>query len=624
MKIILKKMKLFGFLSYGEAEVDFRDKGYCLLTGVNKNPKDSAKSNGSGKSSLSSAICWALTGETIQGLKTNIPNIFLDQGCYVRLEFDIDADSYVVTRYKDYDKIGTDLKIELNGKDISGKGIRESQEVLAQYLPDLTSQLIASVIILGQGLPNKFSANSPSGRKEVLEKLSKSDFMIQDIKNRIEKRNGQLFGKIRSVEDKMLEANTKINLYNQQITTHTNELAELNKPVDFDSLIDESSKKLVKLNEELKQLETSLKTTNDLLTEVQEKLLVESKAKDAKLEEYRKGHEYNQKDLLDRRSTLNSKKYTLEAEIKRIESITDICPTCGQKIPNIVKPDTSAQKVELNNIVEELKLINQDLLDDDNTYSAATRKLNESFTAKTQELVNEKNKLSSEVTRLNSEFRIKNSEISTETTNLNQIKLNKANHEEAILKAKKAIDDCNAKIIGEKNLLAEFDAEKTSLKDHLDVITKMNTFVKRDFRGFLLQNIITFIDKKAKEYSEVVFKTRDLDFALDGNNICITYCGKAFENLSGGEQQRVDLILQFALRDMMSQYLGFSSNVLFLDELFDALDAQGCDAILDLISQKINDVESIFIISHRSSDLGIPCDSEIIIEKNENGVSSIK
>jgi hypothetical protein len=54
-----------------------------------------------------------------------------------------------------------DLKIFLNGNDISGKGIRESEAVLQQYLPYLEGELLGSVILLGQSMPNKLSARQP-------------------------------------------------------------------------------------------------------------------------------------------------------------------------------------------------------------------------------------------------------------------------------------------------------------------------------------------------------------------------------------------------------------------------------------------------------------------------------
>ena len=184
MKLELLHIKIHGFLSFGDAELDLADKGFCTITGINHDKADNAMSNGSGKSSLISAICWAITGETIQGLKSNIVNVNLNTGCFVELTFNLDNHLYKITRYKDDPTYKTDLKIIVDSEDKSGKGIRETQQLLSQMLPDINSDTIGSVIILGQGLPHKLSNNTPSGRKELLEKLSKSDFMIEDIKNR--------------------------------------------------------------------------------------------------------------------------------------------------------------------------------------------------------------------------------------------------------------------------------------------------------------------------------------------------------------------------------------------------------------------------------------------------------
>ena len=165
--------------------------------------------------------------------------------------------------------------------------------------------------------------------------------------------------------------------------------------------------------------------------------------------------------------------------------------------------------------------------------------------------------------------------------------------------------------------------EKDSVSKHISVINQLNTLVKRDFRGYLLGNIISFLAVKVKEYSLEIFGTDLLTLTLDGNNINISYCDKSFENLSGGEKQRTDLIIQFAIRDMMRQYLNFSSNILLLDEIFDSLDVTAVDAVLRCICNKLVDVESLFIISHHARELEIPYDSELIITKDENGISNI-
>ena len=161
------------------------------------------------------------------------------------------------------------------------------------------------------------------------------------------------------------------------------------------------------------------------------------------------------------------------------------------------------------------------------------------------------------------------------------------------------------------------------MDERSEVVSKMNTIVKRDFRGFLLKNIIDFINIKAKEYASQIFGCDEIDFELDGNDINISFSGKDYSNLSGGEKQRVDLIVQFAIRSFMCNFLQFSSNILVLDEITDALDSESCDRVINFITNELKDIESVFIISHHSDTLEIPCDSELIIEKDNLGVSHV-
>ena len=165
--------------------------------------------------------------------------------------------------------------------------------------------------------------------------------------------------------------------------------------------------------------------------------------------------------------------------------------------------------------------------------------------------------------------------------------------------------------------------ERDNIKSRCDVVNKMITIATRDFRGFLLSEIIKFIDQKAKEYCKEIFGTEEIEFKLDGNNIFIGYCGKEYESLSGGEKQKIDLIVQFSIRDMLSRFLNFSSNILVVDEIFDNLDSVGCQKVLNLIATKLTDVNSLFIITHHT-DIDIPIDSELVIVKDKDGFSKIE
>ena len=165
-------------------------------------------------------------------------------------------------------------------------------------------------------------------------------------------------------------------------------------------------------------------------------------------------------------------------------------------------------------------------------------------------------------------------------------------------------------------------SRRDNLLNRIGIISKFSTSLARDFRGVLLESLIEYINTKAKMYSSDIFNTENIKFELDGNNISIGYNGKQYESLSGGEKQKVDLIVQFSIRDMLCKFLNFSCNILVLDEIFDNLDVIGCNRVINLISSKLSDIDSIYIITHHD-DLEIPNDIRWVITKDEFGVSSV-
>ena len=621
MNLRFSKVIIHHFLSFDHAEIDLVDRGYCQVVGINKNPKDYAKSNGAGKSTIFNAISYALTGETLQGLKSNLANIVFNDGCYVELEFEVNNHKYKLIRSKDDKTYGTDLKIYIDGEDKSGKGIRESSALLLQYLPDLTGELLGSTVLIGQGMPTKFTANSPSGRKEVLEHLSQSDFMIQDLKNRIAKRISELANETRVVEDKILELTTQNNIYNTQLNTSKEEFNnKFNVPVEFDVQLKNLNEEKITLVNKVEEYKKSLQSID--VDELNKKLFDLTKEKNDLISKFSQEHniateEFNQKLML-----INTRSCSLDQEITKLKNIKDICPTCGQKIPNVIKQDTSRQEQELKELKESYNRVLQEKTEDSNEYQEVLKKVDDKFDANIQ-------KLSQEIALKNQEIRTINSNITTLQSNLEQINTQinnvtntKNSYEENKQRVLNTINSLTEKLETIKNTRETEDKKKTSLEEHNDIVSKMNTIIKRDFRGFLLKNVIDYINTKVKEYASQIFGCDEVAFELDGNDINISFCGKDYENLSGGEKQRLDLVIQFAIRNFLVNYLQFSSNILVLDEITDALDSESCDRVMNFITNELKDIESVFIISHHD-ELELPVDSQIVIEKSELGVSNV-
>lgn len=623
MNITFNKVKVTNFFSFGDAEVELDRGGYVLVSGVNENPVDNAVSNGSGKSSLFDAIIWCLTGSTIRECK-NVSNINADNGAKVTLYFTVDSDSYEVTRTKDHKPLGTVLKIIRNNEDISGKGIRDTEKILQEYLPDLTAQFLGSVIILGQGLPQRFSNNTPSGRKEVLEKLSQSDFMINELTGKVNSRKMFLSAALSEVKNNISYLLGQKKVREESIESSKRALKSLLdfKP-DAQSYLQDCDSQLAKVKETFEDVQgrydSQLKLVDGILNAVNEQksLLVD----------------ISTKKLMEEnsiRSTYDPKLYQLNSDIDRLQShigelskISDVCPTCGQKLQNVEKPNIKPFEDELQ----------QKCLEKDSLLRKKRLALDElSTTYGNQEAL------------IRTELDKTVQEKDSYTTSLNSLRQKVSNTQHEVITAERVYNEALAKInnldtdIQEKqdaisqstDVLNELETkilyninEQKDMEERLSVLSKMSTALKRDFRGYLLTNVIDYISKRAKYYSFQVFGNDNIGFSLEGNAIEISFDGKEYSNLSGGEKQRIDLIIQLSIRDMLCCFMGFSSNILVLDEFVDGLDSVGCEQVLSLIAKNLSDVGTVYIITHHSS-IAIPTDEEIVIVKGPDKISRIR
>ena len=619
MKLAFRGVKIRRFMSFDEAEISLGDRGLCLVNGINNCPTDAAKSNGVGKSTAFNAICWALTGETINGVKSNVENIAFNDGCSVELSFDADGDSYSVIRSKG----PSDLKVTKNGTDVSGKGIRESEAVLRQLLPDMTSELIGSTIILGQGMPHKFSGNTPSGRKETLERLSRSDFMISDLKRRIEERSKAISNELRASDDSMLSLNAKKSIYQESLDKAIDEGLSLKESLDYDAMLKKANDDLSGELNRSSCLKSDLAKGTEELNAISDSLLAETNEKSERLEKALMRYNDRNMEFKARESDIRHNMKSIEDEIAKIDSIRDVCPTCGRPFEGVSKPDATPLRERLANLQKDLSGIISEESRHDAAFAEFKSKVNREYAKKTSDLQIRSAALREGISKINASISAADSNIAAIRSSISSITVNRDTNEEKLRNNASTIRGLREKLSAIDESIKDAASLRAEQISRNAIISKMSTLVKRDFRGYLLAGVIDYINKKGKEYSSRIFGADGLEFTLDGNDIDISFCGKPYENLSGGERTRVDIIVQFAIRNMIETFCDFSCNILVLDEVTDYLDQVSCGKVIDFIAQEALNVDSTFIISHHSDELGIPYDDQMTIVKDADGISSL-
>ena len=622
MNIHFNYITIHGFLSIGDAELDLESSGYTIISGVNNRKEDSAKSNGSGKSSIFEAICWALTGNTVRGTKT-IVNNNLDGKAFVEVKFTCDGDFFIVKRLRKLNN-STELYIEKNGKDVSGKGIKDTEKMLHSLLPDFSTQLICSVIILGQGLPYRFSQNTPSGRKEVLETLSKSDFMILDLKDRVQKRKQFLDSELLLCKEEKGRLEGSLSVLKDNLDSFEKELKKLEEfdVSFFTSRIEELKEEATKKESAVHRLEVSIKDNENVVERMRGEYATLNNEMASELMSLNKQYEELKEPILKGIYSLEASIDSKKKQIEQIDSVVDVCPTCGQKILGVVKLDSSDIKLELSELQYLLKARKDSLeqFKDKKDYEHGI--VEARYIKQKSHITQDANYIKSIIEEDKKFLNIASEELLKANLSCIDAEQKLRTREEDTKKKKEDIISIKEKIDDiSKKILYNINKEK-DISDRLLIVSKFINALSRDFRGHLLQNVIYYINKISKEYSKYIFGTQDISFILDGNNIDILYDNKYYESLSGGEKQKVDLIVQFAIRSMLQKYLNFNCNILVVDEIFDNLDSVGCDRVVGFITDVLSGVESIYVVTHRQ-DLNIPCDRQLVAVKDSYGVSKI-
>lgn len=655
-----KRIHIRNFLSLGEVDIDLSgNEGFILIDAENRRKEDNSSSNGSGKSSIFESMIWCLTGETLRGYK-DVVNKYQSDSCSVCVDFSFKSSDWKIIRTRE--KSGAQgLKVFKDGSELEYKGVRDAQSVLERNLPEITTKFLGSTIILGQGLPQRFTNNSPSGRKAVLEELSNADYMITQVKEAIKRRETALTEEYSKASSEAVSLTAKRDTTISFKNKYLCQLEELSK-VDLEKEklelqdIEKRGKELRAKTDEFAKISSDLTMEKAVkeeamrsLTLEQDKsmseILAEKSEKIKNLSEiFSKEFSDQSEELYSQLSALTKQEDTISKNVSQLKSMIydGFCPTCKQKLPGISDERIESSKVLLSHAVEELEKISSEKIateeklknlrsEIDLKKSDRIKEIDEEFSKKLSVVETKFMKDKAALIEIIQEISIKLgtaktsfSEYSDRTQDLRDQysvkKLKIDNYLSTLQNLNSQIEQCNIEIESLDDKIKSQVALRDSLQERIRVIKSMETFASRDFRGILLEDIISNLAVLISKNAEKVYGKPLTEFYQDGNNIVIGFDGKEYESLSGGEKQKLDVIIQMSLRELIIKTSGIESNLAVFDEVFDALDETGCNAIIELL---MGLQIKTFVITHRPS-LNIPYDQVLKVVKHENGVASVE
>lgn len=130
----LWEIEIANFCSIESMKLDTRKQRLTHIIGIN-NDDTLSPSNGSGKSTIKSAVCWNLFGMTETGRQADsILPWKQPKNCKVSTVWSNGTSYITITRYRAHKEEKNALKLFLNGEEITGKDNDDTQRTIESYL----------------------------------------------------------------------------------------------------------------------------------------------------------------------------------------------------------------------------------------------------------------------------------------------------------------------------------------------------------------------------------------------------------------------------------------------------------------------------------------------------------
>ncbi|TXH10444.1 MAG: hypothetical protein E6R03_15465 [Hyphomicrobiaceae bacterium] len=580
------KIEMESFASIGQAKFDLAGQGMVVVSGQNKDA-ESASSNGAGKSTIIvDSICWALFGKTTKGGGADsVTPGGGGKGTRVALTFEKDGHTYEVARHRKHKQHASKLLVTKDGQDLTKATVADTDELLSSIL-SINLDTFLYTTILGQGMMFRFSQLTDQARKEILEGIAGSQ-VYEEARGaaREEYRKQQLelskvTGEISGMQSMLGMAQSNLtnaqNLQQQANAKAQQEVSELQQKLSaaeidlatWTAAVESAATLAVHVPPPNVTLQATLKDT-------------EGKALTAVF-----GASSTVQDCETRLRLANQ-------SLTQLSSVGPTCNYCGSKMTaEHMQTEQAARSADVEKIRAELAKA----VEVRDRYSAMHKSIGDQL-AQIQQQERAYMTATHEIqTRQSAAARSRDIAANTVAMFKDRIgKVKPVDHSASIAMAEKKITELQAQE-REKNQRLQ------SLTESAQAVQFWAEVGFQELRVQSIDSLLTFLNSRLAHYAQTIMG-KDISVSLSHTDkgkidLQVTSAGASYQSASGGEKDRIDVCIAFALLDLARQCTQWSSNILVLDEIATFVDASGVDRIMRAVTELMDQVESSFVISH--------------------------
>ena len=575
--ITLKTLRWDNCFSYGENnQVDLSDNKLTQIIGI----------NGVGKSSIPLILEEILFNKNSKGVKkADIANRNVGKGYTIFLSFEKDGEEYEIHLDR---KNNLKLKLLKDGQDISSHTATNTYKTLNEII-GIDFKTFSQVVYQNTNASLQFLTATDTNRKKFLIDLLNLDEYVELFETfKVESKNAEdalsvAKGKLSTIE-KWLE-NNKLTSMIPKV------LLNLPKPLEEDE-------------KSLRQLLTELENISSKNKKISQNNQYKSLLKGINITEINK-IEVSEKEsydyLQEKSGSLGEAIRTQQQAVRKIESLDNTCPTCGQSITEEFKHShideakaeidlTLSVKTKTDNMIALIKKKNE-LYDKKVSKQEEWENLYRSIDKNLPSQLLDKEELEDKVRQYRAKIDDVNQKID---------RLEKENRE---------ITAYNTRIDVIKEQTQDFTNQLNEVKEEITVFSEKATnleILKKAFStngliAYKLENMVKELEELTNEYLAELSDGRfTLEFVVSNDrlNVQITDNAKVVDilALSSGELARVNTSTLLAIRKLMNSLSSSKVNVLFLDEVINVLDSTGRDKLVEvLLEENLN----TYLVSHQ-------------------------